>query len=895
MRRSWVLLFAFLILAGAAMFDEARANRAVRFFESLKHTKGRFYGQPFELLPWQQQIVRDVYGTVNEAGLRTIKTVYLEIPKKNGKSELAAGAGLFHTFADGERNGEVYGCAADRSQASIVFDVAVDMIDQLPALKKRTKMRLSQKEITDKVSGTVYKVVSAESYCIHPDTWLDLENGGRKRAKDIVPGDIVIGWNGRALAAGVVAHTAIQPESPIYRIRTVRGREVLVTGEHPFLMMVHGRRPQDQTHKYKWVEAKNLSVGDRIRIALGWPSEIKPGNIEEAWALGAWAGDGECGRFRFISIDPEIVERMRRFFESIGSTLKSNHSTRQFENEKLWQYPIEHQVKGNGKRTKSPGREWIRSRFGQAARSSTKNIPEIIWHGGPSVWAAFLAGYLDTDGCIPALTPCVRWWSSSHEMLISCQTLLARLGINGTIIKNRLTVSGRAQLKHLYELLAPHMALTRKAQQLLAWAEHPYALNFNAHDTDRIISIEQEEKQITISIEVDGIDTHVTNGIITHNTKHGLNASAVIFDELHAQPNRDLWDVMTFGTGDARTQPIWWVITTAGDDPDRVSIGWEQHEYAMKVLSGDIVDPTWYAVVYGYDGDDIYNEENWAFANPSLGHTIMLDSVREAAARAKNNPADERLFRWLRLNQWITTKLTTWLPLELFDATNGDWTRADLLGLDCYLGLDLSSTTDLTALTVVFPPQGAQLDWRVFWDCWIPAENMKERVERDHVPYDLWAREGWITPTEGDVVDYTKIRERILEIGKFHNVKEVCSDRAFATMLLQELEQEGLTCVDIPQTFLSLTNPLSETERLLREGKISHEPNPVARWNFGNASIAKNGNAQIKLVKEHKGKSVVRTRRIDLVSSWIDAMARAVTYKGSIDLSAAILDPDWGM
>jgi phage terminase large subunit-like protein len=114
-------------------------------------------------------------------------------------------------------------------------------------------------------------------------------------------------------------------------------------------------------------------------------------------------------------------------------------------------------------------------------------------------------------------------------------------------------------------------------------------------------------------------------------------------------------------------------------------------------------------------------------------------------------------------------------------------------------------------------------------------------------------------------------------------------------MLVQELEQAGMVCVDIPQTFQYMTSPLNETERLLREGKISHEPSPVARWCFGNASIATNGNAQIKLVKEHKGKSVVRTRRIDLVSAWVDAMARAVTYKGSVDMSAAILDKNWGM
>ena len=117
------------------------------------------------------------------------------------------------------------------------------------------------------------------------------------------------------------------------------------------------------------------------------------------------------------------------------------------------------------------------------------------------------------------------------------------------------------------------------------------------------------------------------------------------------------------------------MITTAGSDPDRVNIGWEQHEYACKILAGEIIDPTWYPVIYGYEGEDIYNEKNWETANPSLGTTIEIGSLREAALRAKQKPAEERLFRWLRLNQWITTKLTTWLPLDLFDQTGGEWSR----------------------------------------------------------------------------------------------------------------------------------------------------------------------------------------------------------------------------
>jgi phage terminase large subunit-like protein len=134
---------------------------------------------------------------------------------------------------------------------------------------------------------------------------------------------------------------------------------------------------------------------------------------------------------------------------------------------------------------------------------------------------------------------------------------------------------------------------------------------------------------------------------------------------------------------------------------------------------------------------------------PSLGTTLQLDDLRDLAKEAKLKPEDERLFRWLNLNQWVTYKLTSWLKLDLFDSTVGDWRRTDLLDADCYLGMDLSTTTDLSAICLVFPPQKDWDDWRVIWDCWIPEKNMKERIDEDHVPYDKWAAAGWIQPTEG--------------------------------------------------------------------------------------------------------------------------------------------------
>jgi phage terminase large subunit-like protein len=382
-------------------------------------------------------------------------------------------------------------------------------------------------------------------------------------------------------------------------------------------------------------------------------------------------------------------------------------------------------------------------------------------------------------------------------------------------------------------------------------------------------------------------------------TKHGIRPSVVLFDELHVQPNRGLWDTMTKGAFLARRQPLLWVITTAGDDPDRVSIGWEIHEKAESILkaraAGDPTKdiPNWYPVIHSYPGEDIYNEKNWYLANPSLGHHLRIEDLRELAYEAKLSPADERTFRWLHLTQWITTKLTTWLPLDLFEATNGQWSRNDLLGKECYMGMDLSTTTDLSAICLVFPPQEGFSDWRVIWDCWIPEDNMKDRIKEDKVPYDKWAAAGWIRPTKGNIVDYNVIEERINESRKLYKVKELDADRSFAAMLLQRLQQDGLECVDIDQSYEELTDPMNMIEVFLRKRQMTHEANPVASWCFGNTSIAKNGNAQIKYVKERKGRSVDRTKRIDLTAAWVCAMARARFYES--DSLDSIMQEDYGM
>lgn len=419
--------------------------------------------------------------------------------------------------------------------------------------------------------------------------------------------------------------------------------------------------------------------------------------------------------------------------------------------------------------------------------------------------------------------------------------------------------------------------------------------------------IEQDpalEKQVKITDSLKEIENRVTGTrlkvLSSDVAKHGPNASLTIMDETHSWHGRALYDILVHGTGLARRNPLRIVLTTAGEDPDRVTLGWELHEKAKAVIEarkpgGDISKdiPTMYPVIYAYEGENIWDEKNWYAANPMLDIVFPIEAMRELALEAKLHPSNERLFRWLNLNQWVTYKLANWLPLDLFDSTIGDWSRNDLLGYDCYLGGDFSTTTDLSAVALVFPPQPGPggdrpplEDWRVIWECWIPRENMAERIRTDHVPYDKWAAAGWIFPTEGNQIDYDVIEARIWELSALYNIVECGVDTSFATMLIQHLqrgdgEHDALNVVEVPQQYQHVTDPMNMIEILLRQKRLTHEAHDVARWCFGNASIAKNGNAQIKLVKEHKGRSVDRTKRIDLITALVNAMARARGYVDS--------------
>ena len=506
------------------MFDEKKARRVIRFIECLKHTKGEFHGRPFKLLPWQEKIIRDVFGTVRDEDLsmRQYNQVYIEIGKKNGKSELGAALALNMLINDDEWKAEVYSCASDRQQAAIVFDVAVDMVRQNPTLSKLIKIIPSTKRMVYQPTGSIHQVLSSE-------------------------------------------------------------------------------------------------------VA----------------------------------------------------------------------------------------------------------------------------------------------------------------------------------------------------------------------------------------------------------TKHGLNVSACIFDELHTQPTRALYDVMTQGSGDARKQPLWFFLTTAGTD--RNSVCWEVHQKALDILEGRKHDPRFYPVVYGLPDDaDWQDEQNWYKCNPSLGYTITIDKVRDAYHKALETPADENMFRQLRLNQWVKQSIR-WMPMDKWDECGGVVDPYQLEGRACYAGLDLSSTSDLTTLVLVFPPRDENEPYMVLPFFWLPEDTLALRVRRDHVMYDQWERQGFIQTTEGNVVHYGAIEKFICDLGERYNIREIAYDRWNATMMVQALEDDGFTMIPFGQGFRDMSPPTKELMRIVLEHRLNHGGHPVLRWNFDNAYVRTDPAGNLKLDKEKS------TEKIDGAVALVMALDRAMKNQSSGD------------
>ena len=371
--------------------------------------------------------------------------------------------------------------------------------------------------------------------------------------------------------------------------------------------------------------------------------------------------------------------------------------------------------------------------------------------------------------------------------------------------------------------------------------------------------------------------------------KHGLNMSGLVGDEIHEWRDGDLYTFVHQSSA-ARRQPLEFLISTAGT---REGYGWEAWDECVKLLAGEIEDPETLVVIYAADPEaDWTNPDTWAAANPNLGVSVKLDYLEAECRAAKESPRKENDFKRYHLNIW-TEQAVRWLALDAWDVcghpvetqaptvlaggvrrvpVNDRWKSFEeqLQGRRCFGGLDLSSTTDLTAWVMMFPPEERDGIWTMLTRAFVPEARVAERVRRDRAPYDQWVKSGALITTPGNVVDYEWVKDQIYRDAEMFGIEAVGIDRFLATQIALQLGEQGVNAQFIGQGFLSMSAPAKELERLVIDGKLDHGGHPAARWCAGNVAIATDPAGNIKPAKDKS------TERIDIIAAAINALGMAL-------------------
>lgn len=353
------------------------------------------------------------------------------------------------------------------------------------------------------------------------------------------------------------------------------------------------------------------------------------------------------------------------------------------------------------------------------------------------------------------------------------------------------------------------------------------------------------------------------------DTMDGLDPHAALIDELHAHKTRDTYDVLKTAFG-GRRQPLLISITTAGVYRPE-SIGWEQHDHAVKVLEGAIEDDEFFAYITNAEPEDDWTDPAvWARANPNLGISPKYDYIRAQCEKAKQTPGFVNTFLRLHLNIW-TASVSRWLSMAQWAKGNIESDPNALLGQPCYAGLDLSSTKDTTALALMFPDGNGKIDILMWF--WIPADNIIERERRDRVPYSAWVRDGYIAETPGNRVDYAFIRATLKDLADKYDIQEVSYDPWNASQLVTWLMADGFTMIPMRQGFVSMNAPAKEFESLVAAGNLAHGGNPVLRWQASNVSTVTDDAGNIKPSKK------ASTEKIDGIVAGIMALDRIIRHQ----------------
>lgn len=350
----------------------------------------------------------------------------------------------------------------------------------------------------------------------------------------------------------------------------------------------------------------------------------------------------------------------------------------------------------------------------------------------------------------------------------------------------------------------------------------------------------------------------------------GLNPSAILFDELHAQKTRDVWDVMETALG-ARSQPLLSAITTAGFILDGICT--EQRSYLVSILEGKRVDDSYFGCVYTLDdGDDPFAEVNWQKANPGLGKSKTLDYMRGMARKAAALPGARANFFTKDLNIWCGGS-ENWFDMTVWDKCGKRFDPKTLLGRKCFAGLDLASTRDLTAFALVFPPEEDGGDWYLLVWHWCPQDKVDNEEADDLANYKEWQRAGHLIATPGNVTDYAPIKRHIIESCQRYDVQEIGFDRWNALQLANELLEANLPMVEVPQNTGGMYPGSKKLEELVYGKRLRHGANPVLAYCAGNVALLFDSNGNYRPDK----KKSKENGRIDGIVASVMALSRAVS------------------
>lgn len=352
---------------------------------------------------------------------------------------------------------------------------------------------------------------------------------------------------------------------------------------------------------------------------------------------------------------------------------------------------------------------------------------------------------------------------------------------------------------------------------------------------------------------------------------HGQNTHMGVIDELHLQPDDTLVNSMRTATAsEDRRQPLIVYLTTA--DFDRPSVCNQIHEYASKVRDG-LSDPSFLPVIFEATKDDDWADEKvWARVNPNLGVSVSLEYLRRECTLAQEVPAHQNTFLRLHLNI-RTGQETVFIPLDQWDACDDEVDEKQLKGRKCFGGLDLASRSDIAAWVLLFPPDKTDGKWRVLPRFFIPADNARERARKDRAPYITWAREGCVTLTPGNVIDYSVIEKTIVDDGKVFNVVDIGADRWNLEYLRQQLSNVGTELVEFGQGYRSMSEPTKElVHKLIPSVALAHGGNPVLRWMVGHAACKEDPAGGVKLDKKRS------SEKIDGLVALVMALGRAMVH-----------------